>query len=580
MASSLSLLKQARQVKASFKAKTNRKGDGFFGTIEVDFDALWHANENERADLARDAKPDAARHGVTLLPSRISEPAAWQERAVPYERDLKATMEERLSKKRPVDVDFDPFADTPIKWAPFSGSQILFLACPVRESLFHGSRGTGKSDTLLMDFAQDVGKGWGQHLKGLIVRRTFPELKDIIDKSAKLFPVIFPGAKYNASEHVWRFPGGEQLVFGYLDKPKDYLRYHGHEYTFLGFDELTSWPDLHQYLELQTCVRSPIAGIPLKVRATTNPSGPGHNAVKRRFIDPVEAGEVYEDPETGLERCHVFSNVVENVLIVNSYIPTLRAIEEENRRRAWMFGDWNVTAGGAVDDLWNRDAHVLTAFEIPTSWRIDRSYDHGESSPGACLWWAESNGEDVRMADGTRRSFPRGTLFLVEEYYIAKRGTFDQGLRLPAKEIATNIKEYERVNPRLFRHRVAPGPADNAIFDVGSGGSDSIAQQMEKAGIRWERSDKSRGSRKNGLSLFRQRLKETLRGYESGYVDGPGIYVFSNCAAFLATVPSLPRDDKDPDDVATDAVDHVYDAVRYRCLHKRATAGARKVKGG
>jgi hypothetical protein len=580
MASSVALLRQTRQLKASFKSKTGRKTDGWYGCLTVDFDALWDADEEGRAKIANDDKPNAARHGVSLLPALIADPDEWQARALPYERHLKATMEERLAKKRPVDIDFDPFSDTPIKWAPFTGSQMLYLACPVREALFHGSRGTGKSDTLLMDFSQDVGKGWGSHLKGLIIRRTFPELKDIIDKSAKLFPVLFPGAKYNAAEHVWKFPGGEQLIFGYLDKPKDYLRYHGHEYTFLGFDELTSWPDLNQYLELQTCVRSPIAGIPLKVRATTNPSGPGHNAVKRRFIDPVEPGEVYEDPETGLARCHILSNVVENVLIVNSYIPTLRAIEEENRRRAWMYGDWNVTAGGALDDLWNRDAHVLTPFEVPTSWRIDRSYDHGESSPGACLWWAESNGEEVRMADGSRRAFPRGTLFLVEEYYIAKRGTFDQGLRLPAKEIASNIKEYEWVNKWLYRHQVRAGPADNAIFDVGSGGSDSIAKQMEKNGVRWERSDKSRGSRRNGLSLLRQRLKETLRGHETGYMDGPGIFIFSHCAAFLATVPSLPRDDKDPDDVATDAIDHVYDAARYRCLAQKVTAGARKVKGG
>ncbi|WPZ32229.1 terminase family protein [Thalassobaculum sp. OXR-137] len=550
--------------------------------FEVPFSTLWDVSSPSlRGKLALQGRPDAPHRSVALIPEKVANDNDWSALAVPYERDLAASLEERLSVRKPIAEDFDPFNYNPVLWSPFSGSQMLFLASPVREVLFHGSRGTGKSDTLLMDFAQDVGRGWGAHLKGLIVRRTFPELKDLIDKSSKLFPVLYPGARYNASDHVWRFPGGEQLVFGYLDRPTDYLRYHGHEVTFLGFDELTSWVDSKAYLELQTTVRSPVSGIPLKIRATTNPSGPGHNWVMRRFIDKVEPGEVFADPETGLTRSHVFSNVIENVFIANSYLPTLRAIEEPNRRRAWLYGDWNVTAGGALDDLWKREAHVLTPFDVPATWRVSRSYDHGESSPGACLWIAESNGDDATMADGTKRSFPAGTLFVIVEYFTAKQGTFDQGLRLPAKEVATNIKEYERVNPRLFRHRVAPGPADNSIFDAGSGNSDSIAKQMAKIGVHWDRSDKSPGSRRNGLSLVRQRLKESLRGYEGGYMDGPGLFVFSTCEAVLATVPSLPRNPKDLDDVDTTANDHAYDALRYRVLAgARGKGGSKKIKMG
>lgn len=535
--------------------------------FEVPFDDLWEAaSPNARGDMALQGRPAAPHRSVALIPEKIANDNDWSKIAVLYERALVASLDARLAEARPVAEDFDLFAYNPVLWSPLAGSQMLFLACPAREVLFHGSRGTGKSDTLLMDFGQDVGRGWGAHFKGLIVRRTFPELKDLIDKSGKLFPKLFPGARYNAADHVWRFPGGEQLVFGYLDKPTDYLRYHGHEYQYLGFDELTSWGDLKAYVELQTCVRSPVAGIPLKIRATTNPSGPGHNAVMRRFIDKIEPGAIFVDQDTGLTRAHVFSNVVENVFIANSYLPTLRAIEEPNRRRAWMFGDWNVTAGGALDDLWKREAHVLTPFDFPSTWRVSRSYDHGESSPGACLWFAESNGDDATMADGTKRSFPAGTLFVIAELYTAKPGGFDEGLRLPAKEVAQQIAEMERVH-RLLRHRtVSQGPADNSIFDAGAGNSDSIAKQMGKVGINWDRSNKSPGSRRNGLSLIRQRLKETLRGYESGYMDGPGLLVFATCEAVLATVPSLPRNPKDLDDVDTTAIDHVYDALRYRCL--------------
>ena len=44
------------------------------------------------------------------------------------------------------------------------------------------------------------------HYKGLIVRKTYPELEELIDKSLSYYPRAFPGAKYNASAHAWRFP--------------------------------------------------------------------------------------------------------------------------------------------------------------------------------------------------------------------------------------------------------------------------------------------------------------------------------------------------------------------------------------
>ena len=48
--------------------------------------------------------------------------------------------------------------------------------------------------------------------------------------------------------------------------------------------------------------------------------------------------------------------------------------------------------------------------------------------------------------------------------------------------------------------------------------------------------------------------------------EGPGIYFMSHCQGVLSTLPVLPRDDDDLDDVDTEAEDHPYDGVRYRCL--------------
>ena len=86
-------------------------------------------------------------------------------------------------------------------WSPFPGSQRLFLSCPIFEVLLEGTRGGGKTDTLLMDFAREVGKGYGAEWNGVLFRQTYPQLDDVVKKSKKWFPQIFPTAKFNESEY-------------------------------------------------------------------------------------------------------------------------------------------------------------------------------------------------------------------------------------------------------------------------------------------------------------------------------------------------------------------------------------------
>jgi len=157
-------------------------------------------------------------------------------------------------------------------WAPQEGSQRAVLECPVYELLYEGTRGPGKTDTLLMDFAQEIGKGWKEDWRGIIFRRTFPELEDIINKSKKWFPRIWPErCKYNESAHVWRWESGEVLYFGHAIRGSDYDSYHGHAYTFIGWEELCTWASDELYRRMMSLSRSTRKGIPLKYRATANP---------------------------------------------------------------------------------------------------------------------------------------------------------------------------------------------------------------------------------------------------------------------------------------------------------------------
>ena len=93
---------------------------------------------------------------------------------------------------------------------------------------------------------------------------------------------------------------------------------------------------------------------------------------------------------------------------------------------------------------------------------------------------------------------------------------------------------------------------------------------MEKIGVRWNRANMKSGSRINGWELLRERLKNSVSR------EGPGLYVFDTCRQFIRTVPVLPRDSRQADDVDTQAEDHIADEVRYRVLQRRHTMTVRQ----
>lgn len=479
-------------------------------------------------------------------------------------------------------------------WEPNPGSQRLFLSCPIREVLNEGTRGSGKTEVLLIDYAQHCGSdnrtraerragvaqrsGFGEAWRGILFRRTYPQLADVVAKSRRWFKLIFgDAAKFNSADYVWTWRTGEQLFLRHFGRSEDYWNYHGHEYPFVGFEELTAWSTLDCYESMLACNRSSDPRVPRKYRSTTNPFGAGHAAVKRYFIDPAPAGHVIcEEREIPAiendqlirkkvlaKRVRIHSSYIENPkLLVNDpmYLANIERITDANKRKAWLFGDWNVNAGGLFQDLWDEKRHVIRPFTIPSSWQIDRALDWGSSRPFSVGWWAESDGTTATMADGSPRTFPAGTLFRVAEWYGCSKDRPNEGLKMTARSVAKGIVERESSLVMLKGRRIAAGPADSSIYDVTD--ERSIAQNMADEGVSWKPADKRPGSRKNGWELFRDRLESVLLA-----PDRPGIYVFDQtCRDFIRTVPDLPRSEKDPDDVDTEAEDHIADETRYRLL--------------
>jgi hypothetical protein len=458
-------------------------------------------------------------------------------------------------------------------WIAQEGSQALFLSCPVFETLYEGTRGPGKTDALLADFCQHVGQGFGAAWRGILFRETYPQLADVVAKSKAWFKLWFPKAEFNETKMTWTFPDGEELLLRHMKKPDDYWNYHGHAYPWIGWEELVSWATSACYLAMMSCCRSPVPGIPRKYRATTNPYGKGHNWVKARFQLPQMRGRIIHTPGEE-DRVALHGNIHENRILLDAdpqYINRIRAAASNpSMIAAWLDGSWDVTSGGMFDDLWNSNVHVLPKFNIPRSWTVDRAFDWGSSKPFSVGWWAESDGTNLLLPNGSTFRTVRGDLFRVAEWYGCKKNEENVGLNMLAKDIARGIKMRE-VGFGLAG-RVIKGPADSSIFDEENG--NNISKDMKAEGVEWEPADKGPGSRKQGWEQIRKRLRAALNIDENDQPrltprEEPAFYVVNTCDQFLRTVPPIPRDDTDPDDVDTDVEDHIGDEVRYRVRFKR-----------
>lgn len=434
------------------------------------------------------------------------------------------------------------------------------------EILYGGAAGGGKSHLFRV-----ASIAWCVAIPGLQVylfRRTYPDLMDNHMTGPSSFPALLAPfvergmAKINWGKLDIEFANGSRIHLRHCQYPKDVYKYQGAEMHVLIIDELTQWLR-EMYTFLRSRVRMvglvvPVAllGLFPRILLGANPGGIGHNWVKQDFVTLAKPLDVVQMPATegGMRRQYIPAKMEDNPSLMRddpTYDAKLEGLGDPALVRAMRSGDWDIVAGGMFDDLWKQDTHVIPAFPIPKSWRVDRSFDWGSSRPFSVGWWAESDG--THHPGG--RLFPRGTIIRVDEWY-GWNGTPNEGTKMLAVDVAKGIVTREKA---MGLH-VVPGPADSAIYAVENGMS--IADDMSKHGVTWTEANKGPGSRKNGWELMRARLKAARETRP----EEPGLYVFDRCVQFIRTVPVLPRDPRNRDDVDTDAEDHIGDETRYRVL--------------
>lgn len=122
-------------------------------------------------------------------------------------------------------------------WTP-QPRQAALMARFEDEALYGGAAGGGKSDCALAEALRQVEI---PHYRGLILRKTFPQLTELMDRSTEIYRRAYKKARFNESKHVWTFPSGAKIFFGSMQYTKDRTNYQGKRYDFIDFDELTQF---------------------------------------------------------------------------------------------------------------------------------------------------------------------------------------------------------------------------------------------------------------------------------------------------------------------------------------------------
>lgn len=442
-----------------------------------------------------------------------------------------------------------PPTEQEIVFRPNPGPQTEFLAAPEQEVLYGGAAGGGKSYALLADPMRYFGHS---QFNGLILRRTNDELRELIWKSQELYPRAYPGAKWGEKKSQWTFPSGARLWLTYLEREEDVLRYQGQAFSYIGFDELTQHNSPFAWDYMRSRLRTTAPDLPVFMRGTTNPGGPGHQWVKKMFIDPSPANKAFvaTDLNTGepllypeghakagkplFKRRFIPATLHDNPYLAEdgTYEANLLALPEMQRRQL-LEGDWAIADGAAFSEF-RPHIHTCEPFEIPADWRRFRSCDYGYSSYSAVHWFAIDPAFE--------------TLYVYRELYVSKH---------TGRDLAKAVLEAERGESIQY------GVLDSSCWHQRGQLGPSIAEEMIRQGCRWRPSDRSSGARVAG----KNRLHELLKVDED--TELPGIMFFDTCRQIIADLPTIPTDPKGGDDIDVRfRNDHAYDSVRYGIMSR------------
>jgi hypothetical protein len=440
-------------------------------------------------------------------------------------------------------------------WSPQPGPQTDLITCPIFEVFYGGARGGGKTEASIGDWFNHAAQ-YGEHATGLFIRRKLTQLSDVIRRFRRYGKKI--GCTWREQQKELMTPNGAILKFAYLERDTDAEEYQGHEYTRVYVEEVTNFPHPEPIMKLKATIRT-ARGIVTGMRLTGNPGGPGHHWVKARYIDPCPTGyavlreeEDVELPDgttklVDIERVFIPARLRDNPALLQNdpgYILRLRQTGSETLVKAWLDGDWNGVDGTFFSEF-SEEKHVIRGnLIIPSHITLFRAMDWGSAAPFSIGWYAVSDGSFGYASDA---------LIKLHEWY-GWNGKPNNGLKMPANLVARGIVERDKeYKPRY-------GVADPSIF--ANNGGPSIAEMMVVERCSWFRAD---NAREPGWEQIRKRLS-------AGVTSSDTLLLFhESCENTIRTLPYLQHDDRNSEDLDTDAEDHAADELRYAVMSRPIT---------
>jgi|TARA_R110000787_G_scaffold56820_2_gene130356 hypothetical protein len=426
-------------------------------------------------------------------------------------------------------------------WSPQPGPQEAAIrAAFVDEMFYGGAAGGGKSDFLLGDFLMDLGQG--SDWQGIIFRQSYPALEELVQRSTELYPKT--GGDYKVGKSQWEWPNGAILKFRHMENVFDFIKYQGHSYSWIAFDELPEWADMACWNRMKSRLRGKAQN--KRMRGTGNPGGIGHAAIQEYFQIPTSPmtykdARPTQDPDTLMWRVFIPSRVQDNKILMDfdpQYVHRLAGVGDPELVKAWLEGDWSALVGAYFSQNWNK-VDLVESFDIPEEWPILTGMDYGEESPTCCLWAA--------------KDFD-GNLIIFNEYYAKGASASQHALAVKSTQDdcphSQREPTYHIVDPNFFvRRRLDEAPLNAA--------ADFFAVE----GLHLT---KGNNNRVNGWRVLNDAMsKGKLKIFKEW------------CPNLIRTLPAVPRDLKKPEDINTDSEDHAVDSLRYLAVH---VFGATKAK--
>ena len=414
-----------------------------------------------------------------------------------------------------------------VAFMPNDGPQTDFLAAPEKDVLYGGAAGGGKSFAMLIDPLRSC---HNPVHRALILRRSMPELRELIDKSRELYPKAFPGAKFREVEKLWNFPSGAKIEFGFLEKDADVYRYQGQAYSWIGFDEITHLPTEFGWNYLASRLRTTDPDLQTYLRCTANPGGIGAHWVKKRYVDASEYNKSFVGMD-GLTRKFIPARLQDNPYLSEDgeYERMLSSLPAVQRKQL-LEGNWDISEGAAFAEFEVAN-HVITPFDIPSWWERFKGVDYGYAAESCCLW-AAVDPEDK-------------TIIIYRELY--QKG-------LTGLALASKITELEKNEIRSIY-----GVLDTAAWARTGYSGPTIGEILNQKGHKLRRADKNRIAGKIQIHEYLRKNVSTGR---------PKLQIFNSCQNLIRELQSLPLSRTNSEDVDTKASDHAYDALRYMLMSR------------